>query len=205
MAAANLINLLAERERRVILRHQSDGYVELRPLLDDLGIEVEEKDLPDDVSGHAFYVEGRSRSGFVIVVNKNHPITRRRFTAAHEIGHCLLHADEVKGKGVGDLLDLVRRHDEPDYYPEFDIVAYDPFVDENIAVMESEADCFAAELLMPCSAIRRAKRSGVWRYRDLARAFGVSEAALKRRLRDMQKNGKGSAARRRQRETGVAA
>ena len=47
-----------------------------------LRIRVEHEDLENDVSGFLVIKEGRS----VIVLNKNHPLNRKRFTLAHEIG-----------------------------------------------------------------------------------------------------------------------
>lgn len=40
-------------------------------------------------------------SGYAIFVNHDHPLERRRFTIAHEIGHFVLHRDEI-GAGIED-------------------------------------------------------------------------------------------------------
>jgi hypothetical protein len=66
------------------------------------------------------------------------PLGRRRFTAAHELGHFLLHRDRmVAGRWIGDTKETIREADG-----------------EDTADMEREADRFAAELLMPAELCR---------------------------------------------------
>src|SRR5207248_11088437 len=59
-------------------------------------------------------------------------LPRRRFTAAHELGHCVLHR-ETMGRFRADTPDAVLETAEA----------------EDAADMEREANRFAAELLMP--------------------------------------------------------
>lgn len=66
------------------------------------------------------------------------PLGRRRYTAAHELGHFLLHRDRmVGGRWIGDTKETIREADG-----------------EDTADMEREADRFAAELLMPAGVCR---------------------------------------------------
>lgn len=74
----------------------------------------------------------RDGSVTVIGVNKTHPLTRRRFTVAHELAHALLH----EGKEV--------RYDK-DFRVDFRSGASSLGVD----VEEMEANFFAASILMP--------------------------------------------------------
>lgn len=61
------------------------------------------------------------------------PLGRWRFTAAHELGHFLLHRDRmVAGQWIGDTKETIREAD-----------------DAETSGMEREANQFAAELLMP--------------------------------------------------------
>lgn len=61
------------------------------------------------------------------------PLGRRRYTAAHEFAHFLLHRDRmVGGRWIGDTKETIREADGQD-----------------TADVEREADRFAAELLMP--------------------------------------------------------
>lgn len=71
----------------------------------------------------------------IIFVNSDegNPISRRRFTAAHELGHFLLHRDRMSGgRWIGDSKETIREAG-----------------DAETVAMEREANRFAAELLMP--------------------------------------------------------
>jgi Zn-dependent peptidase ImmA (M78 family) len=67
----------------------------------------------------------------IIGVNSSHPTNRKRFTIAHELGHLLLHGDELH---VDERFPFAFRD-------EISSKAVDP--------AEIEANQFAAELLMP--------------------------------------------------------
>jgi hypothetical protein len=86
--------------------------------------DVEESDEP--LVGFLFR-SGNAAWAYVCNDEKN-PISRQRFTAAHELGHAVLHRDRMKGY-IADkqVLDM----------------------DEGTNEMEREANRFAAELLMP--------------------------------------------------------
>src|SRR5688572_14317671 len=47
--------------------------------------------LPDDVSGMLIPAAQGSTKRWIIVVNKNHPVTRQNFSMAHELAHLILH------------------------------------------------------------------------------------------------------------------
>jgi Zn-dependent peptidase ImmA (M78 family) len=74
----------------------------------------------------------RDGTAKVIGVNKAHPLTRRRFTVAHELAHALLH----EGQEV---------HYDKDFRVDFRSAASSLGVD----VKEMEANFFAASILMP--------------------------------------------------------
>jgi hypothetical protein len=66
------------------------------------------------------------------------PLGRRRFTAAHELGHFVLHRDRmIAGRWIGDTRETIREAD-----------------DGETMDMEREANRFAAELLMPAEVCR---------------------------------------------------
>jgi Zn-dependent peptidase ImmA (M78 family) len=75
-----------------------------------------------------------SSIGFVFVNSDGrNPISRRRFTAAHELGHFLLHRDRMTGgRWIGDTKETIREAGDLDS-----------------ASMEREANRFSTELLMP--------------------------------------------------------
>jgi Zn-dependent peptidase ImmA (M78 family) len=124
----------------------------------------------NDISGILY----RDADRTVIGVNSANTWTRQRFTIAHEIGHYLLH------KGQRGL--------------HVDRTVYLQFRDERSATAvdrdEIQANAFAAELLMPRSALTsdllraHAERSNTEdEFIDqLAKTFGVSRQAMNYRL-----------------------
>jgi hypothetical protein len=141
-----------------------------------------------------------------ILVDRDDLLVRRRFSVAHELGHYLLHAlpllkassnneDLIQFRLV-DLLPHIESDVEPDELPASKIALSDdgdylrllPTIEQ----MESEANEFAAELLMPEVVIRGlAARHAtdmdseelVWR---LATDLLVSQAAMRWRLRNLK-------------------
>ena len=99
---------------------------------------------------------------------------RRRFTIGHELGHWCLHRS---GGAVWCRSNTVDPEDRPDAAPRR---AYPP--------EESEANEFAAALLMPAHLVQRhyerlRRRDPQRCFEQLCRTFGASGAAMSRRLR----------------------
>jgi Zn-dependent peptidase ImmA (M78 family) len=126
-----------------------------------LGAIVVTQELEPDVSGMLV----RESDGLIIGVNKHHAPVRRRFTIAHELGHLELHRGRVL------ILDTPVRFD---------------FRDGASSQEESEANRFAAALLMPQEMVVRAaagaSRDPDQLIKSLARKFQVSPAAMGYRL-----------------------
>lgn len=110
----------------------------------------------------------RRPDGAVIIVNKSHSVVRRRFTVAHEIGHYVLHDDELH-------VDRFR----------------DDRSETGTDAKEVEANAFAAELLMPEAVLRKEvppmelldlDADAQETIARLARRFGVSAQAMTWRL-----------------------
>jgi IrrE N-terminal-like domain len=102
---------------------------------------------------------GGPRGGFVIFVNEDHHIHRQRFTVAHEIGHFMLHRDRAE-EGIQD----------------------DEFYRALAGPLETQANQFAADLLMPWPLLKRLQDGGTTTVDDLARALAVSKQAMAYRL-----------------------
>jgi len=149
--------------------------------------------------------------GWVLVnADAQNPQPRRRFTIAHELGHYLLHFQPV----VAALTT-----GEPDDVTEFEEGLTEPADGDNAAItrslgtirptqyqepraispdeldaMETEADLFAAELLMPARTLQRL--ADQWRPRcgtapevlagRLASLCLVSQQAMRRRLHELR-------------------
>lgn len=111
-------------------------------------------------------------SGFIdtaeckVFVNVAEPPQRQLFTVAHELGHWLLHREEV---------------DDDKMYR---VLMREPLSGPKPA-MEKEADAFAAALLVPERLLDRYWHAPVRPSRQsLARLFGVSEEMIGYRLRE---------------------
>lgn len=135
------------------------------------GAQISRERFRRDLSGMLVRGDANAQSSAVIGVNITHHPRRQRFTIAHEIGHLQLH----RGRKV--TVDSGLRVDYRDD-------AGNPSVQD-----ERDANAFAATLLMPGEAIRRAAdplvRAGATRsvlISDLAKTFDVSEEAMGYRL-----------------------
>lgn len=98
-----------------------------------------------------------------IFVNKTDPAYRQTFTVAHELGHYLLGHDASK-YGVLPRWQAPGAEKEPE---------------------EKEADCFAANLLVPEEMLKKTMREYGLTLKDeeiLARMFGVSKDVMHYRL-----------------------
>lgn len=136
----------------------------------ELGATFVEREMPAHVLGQITPKDG----GFEIAVNAATAAERRRFTAAHLLGHMIYHRDLI-GDGVSET------H------------AYRPGGGhlQNRAITishERQATTFAANLLMPAKALADAASRAAEGVIDqaevaaLAKRFGVTESAMRIRL-----------------------
>jgi len=162
MATATLDRPI-ETPGQIIAKHQTQAPVDVVAIAADLGINVwETKSLPASISGKIFKdaLNGGS-SRFSILVNANHSLPRKRFTIAHEIAHFILHRNRLES---GDLID-------------------DAMYRSGVtAKEETEANRFAADLLMPFPLIRSLMAANIRTPEQLAAKLQVSLPAMKIRL-----------------------
>lgn len=164
-----------------------------------------ESDRDTDQTPLAGYLYITTNYGCVFV-NQSDRVTRRRFSAAHELGHYLLHfrpiIDAFKFKG--ELISPLHHADEKvaDDDPENEMIkektkgkriftdfhGYEEFL-PSLDQMEDEADAFASELLMPADVLcARATSYNLLDdllARQLASEFFVSRSAIERKLREL--------------------
>ncbi len=76
----------------------SDGSVDVTKLTNDLGIEVYEYNFGDALSGAV--TKNHNGDKYSIFVSENDPITRQRFSIAHELAHMILHKDTLINEGI---------------------------------------------------------------------------------------------------------
>lgn len=149
-----------------IRRAQIEYPVNLFGLCADLGIRLNETFLPDDISGELVPI---GEDEYQINVNAHHGRRRQRFTIAHELGHYVYHRGMI-GTGIAD--DRAYRSTDVGRYRNARIGVRE----------ETEANRFAANLLMPQHLISAAESAGNENPKQLADAFLVSEAAMRIRL-----------------------
>ena len=127
-----------------------------------VGLPIYAMTLAPGVSGMLMRHDPRAGdSGFVCYVDNTEPSVRQRFTAAHELGHFALH-----------------RHLIGESHSDNYLLRADGFTGSQ----ETQANAFAADLLMPRNLIERYMQSGVTEVKALAKAFGVSQVAMSIRL-----------------------
>jgi Zn-dependent peptidase ImmA (M78 family) len=146
---------------------------ESKKILETFGVESPPVPLDDIVSSYGLNIvfadfssikRGSEIAGFIdfdnkkIVVNKDDPPNRQRFTIAHELGHYILHTTYVQNKS------------------EYKVLLRRPIKEEGYSKEEKEANCFAAYLLVPTEILKK--------YKDLpnsinATLFVVSEDVIR--------------------------
>jgi len=126
-----------------------------------LGLEIKDVELGEDISGKN---EKSWRSGYLISVNARHPLTRRRFTAAHEIAHFVLHRDLIGDGIVDDAMYRSKKGDE----------------------IEGQANAYAATILMPAPLVIAKFKAGERSFAGMAKAFEVSPEVAQIRMLELR-------------------
>jgi len=135
------------------------------------GIRIFYQSLENDISGFLY----RDSEQVVIGVNTHHAPVRQNYTAAHELGHFLLH-------------EQAQLHVDR----EFRVRLRNDISSQGTDEAEREANLFAATLLMPKEFIEADLASeeyidllgGIF-LRELAAKYGVSTQALMNRLKNL--------------------
>jgi Zn-dependent peptidase ImmA (M78 family) len=134
----------------------------------DVDIYITEMD-DQDISGAISF--DKEQQKFKVVVNKEKSFNRRHFTIAHELGHYFLHQDTIKQEEV--LIDgdeslrqnvMLFRLDGAEY-----------------SRIETEANNFAASLIMPEALIKKAWET-FRNIEECAKIFNVSTTSMSIRL-----------------------
>lgn len=143
-------------------------------LANELGIAVYETKINNDnLSGYI----SKDDDGYYICVNKKHPATRQLFTIAHEIGHYILHREVLDSGHLLPTMYKVGNGIKP-------ALGRTDYTDPTYRAMETEANRFAAELLMPKDEFIK-KANECDDLNDLALAFKVSVGAASIRANNL--------------------
>ena len=147
--------------------------VRIEKIAKSLGAQLRYSPLDEELSG-MIYIKGDTP---IIGVNSLHHPNRQRFTIAHEIGHLVLHRDEI--------IDSVHVDKK------FPVMMRDQNSASGTERMEIEANQFASELLMPSFLLTVMLKENSFDIDDeeplkqLARKFRVSKQALEFRIRSI--------------------
>jgi len=136
--------------------------VNVRDIAKNYGLEVVDADFGEKLSNVAGFINPENRT---IYLNSGNPENRKTFTIAHELGHWILHRDKLEK--------------EPEKYA---VLYRIPLGRLNQDPVESEANCFAANLLVPKTYLEK----HIEKYSDvdqLANIFNVSTEVIGFRLK----------------------
>ena len=138
---------------------------DLMGLAADLGIQIVYDTESGDYAGSIEMLQSGLQPSFRISINAFDPPTRQRFTLAHEIAHFIKHRKQLEAGGIRDNRMYRSLLPEP---------------------LEWEANRYAAQLLMPLSAMKKLWREGVKEPSEMAVRLGVSEQAASIRLQQIR-------------------
>lgn len=132
-------------------------------------LEIHHTDIEDDtVSGVTLLEKGK----YTILINSTKPDTRQHFTLGHELGHYYLHKN---------LLNSANGIVDKDIWVDVPNMLFRADDTEGDTRIETEANIFAASLLMPEELVRRAWEA-FGSIEECARIFKVSVVAMSIRL-----------------------
>lgn len=151
-------------EMTIVSAALKNAPIDIVSLIRELGVNYVETKMEYGADGRIDVDDDR----YTITVNSDQSRQRRKFTAAHELAHYLLHRDLLQAEGHLDRLFDNRGKENQNA----------PFSPRH----EVEANKFAAQILMPQAAIRDRMVWEDYDLHNLADAFGVSPKAMEIRL-----------------------
>lgn len=158
-----------ENEMQIVARHLTSAPVNLSAIFEALGVDYREIPIATGESG---WIE-RNGDSFEVVVNAKDPAARRRFTAAHELAHYLIHRD-LMDHGARMLRHTDRLYGNASDNPN------SPFK----SLHEAQANRLAAQIIMPAQLVRE-NYARTPDHIKLAGEFGVSAQAMEIRVKTL--------------------
>jgi len=152
----------------MINESKSRNPVDVEFLAGALGLIVKKAHLKSDIAG----MMEKYEDTYLLTVNADDSVNRQRFTIAHEIGHYMLHR-HVIGDGLTDDRAYRCMHDSK-------------YFNAKIGPKEeTEANKFAATLLMPYSTVKKEWLTNQHTVETMAVKYGVSKAAMAIRIKSI--------------------
>jgi Zn-dependent peptidase ImmA (M78 family) len=137
--------------------------VRIEEIAKNYGLRIVESDFKD-LPGVAGFIDIQAQTMFV---NKNDGDTRKAFTIAHELGHWILHKHALEQES---------EKNEAKYAILFRM----PIGNNEVDPVEKEANCFAANILVPKMLLDKYKETDI---PTIARIFGVSPEVIGYRMK----------------------
>lgn len=165
MANANYDQSVAKANELLFKYKITEPPVRIDEIIENEGLNVIEVDFGNESNEISGLINPDEKK---IYVNQRESDNRQAFTIAHELGHWLLHKSKLtQDKEIGIMYrkSIVSLNNDP---------------------LEKEANCFAANLLVPFFLLEKYKHLGS---ASLSRLFGVSEDVIRFRLQQYD-NGK---------------
>jgi Zn-dependent peptidase ImmA (M78 family) len=134
--------------------------------------EIKSLNVPNTADGFTINIKKDNKT-YIIIINKNMPANRQRFTMAHEIGHIFLdhNLDEIRTRASEEIIHKQCGDNDPN---------------SKYFIEEKAANAFAAELLMPEVQIKLLFSHKKYGFDDLSKAFGVSVDSVILRLKTLK-------------------
>ena len=171
-------------ETRQKLKNPSGYNIDIEELIQAHNIYYIPKKLPDNISGASMITENGKQ---IIVVNKDQPEKRKKFTIAHELGHIILGHDTPLNTQDKAIITHSRQSKNPSQ-----ILFRNDKTSEGSDWREIEANYFAASLLMPKEILNKEIKKllqknlknylSEYNVHELAEIFGVSTISMSIRL-----------------------
>lgn len=161
MITADFGKAKEEAQKLIDDNYISEPPIDVIEIAQNLGVDIKYIDFGEkynNVAGYIKIVEEKK----TIYVNKNDALNRQIFTIAHELGHLILHKTQLENKS--DIAILLRT----------------PIGNNEIDPLEKEANCFAANLLVPTVMLNQHKDKSI---DILVNIFKVSKDVIGFRLK----------------------
>ncbi|MCG7400389.1 ImmA/IrrE family metallo-endopeptidase [Caballeronia zhejiangensis] len=163
----------AEATKLLVEFNITEAPVPVDQIAKRMGVDLRFSPLDDELSGMVFIKDGTP----IIGINSLHHSNRQRFTIAHELGHFVLHRNEITNTVHVDK--------------QFRVLLRDSVSAQGTDRLEIEANRFAAALLMPKHLVLKAIAESISDIDDdtpvaeLAKKFKVSRQTMEYRVRNL--------------------
>lgn len=157
-----------ETDLCILVRHQQAHDFDLMKAIAEIGIRYIERPLPAPESGRII----RDGSSFTIIVNSKLNAGRRRFSAAHQLAHYIMHRDLLPADASPHISQIFE--DNPEESPDSRLPAF----------REKFAKQVAVQIFLPAEPIRTHHRDGETT-EQLAARYKTTPAAMAIRLRTL--------------------